>query len=129
MPMRKSNQRTFHRRLYAGQLQRLTLLKRDDDLRQGTVRSCSLFQCRRSEITKTGQTIQHDMTSNNRCTWQIPRTELDRVGVNYLNPLDRFYDPVDGGTWEPESTTLITVRLFGNWISVDCLRVDPPAGG
>jgi hypothetical protein len=127
MPMRKSNTRTFHRRLYGGQLQRLTLLKRDDDLRQGTVRALQLFQTRRGAITKTGQTLQHDMVTNQRCTWQLPRTELDRVGVAYINPLDRFVDPVEGGTWQPESTTSISVKLFGNWVSVDCLRIDPPA--
>lgn len=45
MPLRKNNTRTFHRTLYAGELQTITLLKRGDDQQEGTVRKVILFDC------------------------------------------------------------------------------------
>lgn len=124
MPLNKKNQRGFHRTLYAGQLQKITLLKRGDDLQQGTVTAHVLFNCRRRMISKTGQTIAGDISSAHSVTWVIPRQELDRVGVNYLNATDRIVDPVEGGTWQPESTTGLLIKLFGNIVNVDCLRTD-----
>lgn len=125
MPMNKKNTRTFHRLLYVGMLETVTLLKRDDNQRQGTVTSYTLHQCRQGQITKTGQTIQGDMISDHRVTWHIPAIEMDRIGVAYLNPLDRIVDG-QGRHWQPESTTSITIKLFQNHFCVDCLRVDPP---
>ncbi len=126
MPLSRRNQRTFHRTLYAGWDQKLTLLKRGDDQDQGEVVAHTLFHCRRKQITKTGQTIQGEESSDHFTTWVVPRIELDRVGVAYLNNLDRFVDPIEGGTWQPESTTSILIKLGGNYINVDCQRVDPP---
>ena len=125
MPLNPRNTRTFHRCLYAGILETVTLLKRGDDQKQGTVRAVKLFQCRRRQIQKTGQTIQGDMVSDHTTEWMIPKIELDRVGVAYLNNLDRIVDKKNRH-WQPESPTTITVRLFENYVSVACLRVDPP---
>ena len=128
MPLNKHNQRVFHRTLFAGILESVTLLKRGDDQQQGTVRSILLFQCRWGLITRTGETIQGGMLSDHRRTLHIPRVELDRcnVGVQYINPADRFIDE-QGRHWQPESTTEIREKLFEVHVCVDCLRVDPPA--
>ena len=124
MPMNARNQRTFHRTLYAGMLEKITLLKRNDNQQQGTVRAITLYQCRRSMIFKKGQTIAGDELSDHRVTWHIPRVELDRVGVAFLNPLDIIKDNKNR-YWQPESPTTITVKLFEVHVCVDCLRADP----
>ena len=126
--------RNVARTLFAGTgaLKSITLLKRNDDLQQGTVRAVKLFDCRKSFQTKTGQSIQGEMSSDHRCVWHIPRVQLDRAGVTYLNALDRIVeDKEDGGKklviprqWQPESTTPITIKLFENEIDLECLRVD-----
>jgi hypothetical protein len=124
MPLNEKNTRTFHRTLYGGtgMLQTVTLLKRDDDQRQGNVTAYKLFQVRWSRIFKTGEPILGDMSSSHTRTVHLPRIELDRVGVAHINALDRFVDR-EGVTWQPESTTNITVKLFQNHICVVCLRV------
>lgn len=126
MPLNAANQRYFHRTLFAGILETVTLLKRGDDQQEGTVTAIQLFECRRGQITKTGEPLAGDETADHRTTWHIPRSEMDRVGVAYLNSLDRI---VDGKNryWQPESTTPITVKLFEVHVDVDCLRTDPPA--
>lgn len=126
MSMNKSNTRTFHRRLFAGMLETIRLIKREDDQREGVTRSYTLFQCRRSLMTKTGEPIRGEMTSDHRCRWHIPRTELDRVGIGYLNHLDTIVDG-NGRFWQTESTTEIDVKMFSNHVDLACVRVDPPA--
>ena len=125
MPLRANNQRVFHRCLYAGQLQTVLLLKRNDDQQQGTVRTIKLFQVRQSMQQKTGESIQSDMEANTNCSWHIPRTELDRVGVSYLNNLDRIVDRKNR-YWQPESGDTITVKLFEVHVCISCVRIDPP---
>jgi hypothetical protein len=122
MPLNKHNTRVFHRRLYSGILESVTLKKRNDDQQAGTVRSIRLHQVRWSRTFKTGEPIAGDVTSSESRTLHIPRVELDRVGVAYINSLDRFVDE-QGGVWQPESTTTITVKLFLNHLCVACLRV------
>ena len=126
MPLNKTNTRTFHRTLYAGILEKVTLLKREDDLRQGTVTSYTVYQIRWSRVYKSGEPFQGDMHSDHRRTIHIPRVELDRIGVAYINPADRFVDE-QNRIWQPESTTQIVIPLFSNHICVDCLRADNPA--
>lgn len=110
-----------------GVLQRVTLLKRDDDQRQGTVTAYTLFQCCRSRITRTGEPIAGDETVDTRCTWHIPACELRRVGVNHLNATDRIVDEVNGtGTWQPEATTNITEKMFQQYLDLECLKTNPP---
>lgn len=124
MLINPSTTRTFHRRLFAQQMQTITLIKRGDDQQQGTTRTLTLYECRWGIINKQGQTLQGDMVSQHERPLHIPRTELERVGVEYLNPLDRFVDE-QGRTWMPESTTPIDVKLFENHVDVQCLRTDP----
>jgi hypothetical protein len=89
------------------------------------VTSYLLFQCRRSLITKEGEQIQGGVQTDHRTIWHIPRIELDRVGVKYINSLDRILDQ-QGRYWQPEATTQITDKLFENHLDLQCLRVDPP---
>lgn len=129
MPLRRNNTRRFSRKTYAGITEKVRILKRNDNQQQGTVTTYILFRCRRSQIAKTGETIQGDMVSDHTTVWHIPRTELERVGINYLNPLDRIEQLQGreaGWWWQPEATTVIDVKLFGNEIDLACLRVDPP---
>lgn len=113
----------FRRRLYGDILQTMTLRKRGDGQLQGQVDDYTLFRVRQGAITKTGNPIHADMTTNHTCTIHIPRGELDRVGVNYLNALDQLIDE-KGRYWQPEADTNIDVRLFEDEICVSCERID-----
>lgn len=136
MPLNHANTRTFHRRLYSGELITCILLKRGNDQAQGTVVSHALFETRRSSQVKRGEPIQDDMAAQHTTSWHIPVTELHRVGVQYLNALDRIVEdhgqgnavlsPQDWHYWQPESGDTIHVKLFSNWVTFDALRVDPP---
>lgn len=126
MPMRKNNTRGFNRRLYAGELQTITLLKRDNDQKEGTVTAYVLYDCRCEKIHKRGQPIQGDMSIDHQTIWHIPSEQLRRVGVNYINVLDRFVDK-HHRFWQPESGQLIVTRLFENQCFISCCRVDPPS--
>lgn len=126
MPLNRRNQRSFHKTLYAGELETCTLLKRNDDQQQGTVTTYTLFNTRRSRIYKTGEPIQYDISSDERAIWHIPRQELDRVGVDHLNAADRIVDKFNR-YWQPESNTNIVIQLFENMVNLDCVRIDPPS--
>ena len=87
-------------------------------------------------VFKTGETILGDMLADHHCVWHIPRTELDRVGIRYLNPLDRIEQLEDGAarekgwTWQVESDTAgYTLKLFGNHYCCACKKVDPTPSG
>lgn len=123
MVLNRHSTRTFHRRLYSTELQSITLLKRGDDLQQNIVTKYQLFQCRRSYITHTGETIQGSMAGSDTVIWHIPKIELGRVGVAYLNDLDRIVDPILNQTWQPEAGNPIQIKLFGNQIRITCRRI------
>ncbi len=127
MPLNRNNTRVFQRTLYAGQMLTVQLLKRNDDQQEGTVTAFTVFDCRHGPMYRTGEPIQGDEGSDHRTTWHIPVIELRRVGVAYLNPADRIVDTEDGFKryWQPESTTIIQLKLWGNFVDVDCLRIDP----
>lgn len=129
MPMTRTNTKVFHRRLYAGELRTITLLKRGIDQQEGTVVSYKLFQCYRQWITKSGQPIQNDMTVSHRTLWMIPKTEMDRVGISDINVLDRIVAKSDETNrleyWEPESGQSIGLHQFGNFVKIQCVRIDP----
>lgn len=126
MTLRKQTTNVFHRRLYAGILETVTLLKRDNDQAQGTVTAYLLFNCRRDMMIKHGNPIHGEMTSDHRTAWMIPRTELERVGVNYLNVLDRIVDK-ENRYWQPENHEQIYIKLFSNYVDIACIRIDPSA--
>lgn len=125
MVLRKLNTRTFHRSLYAGLLETVTCLKRDDNQRQGTVRAVKLFDCRWSRITKGGQPVRGGMTSDHQRELHVPAIEMERAGVRYFSALDRFVDK-EGRYWQPESGDTLTAKLLENHWCVPCRRVDPP---
>jgi hypothetical protein len=83
-------------------------------------------------IFKTGETIQGDMSADHRTTWHIPRIELDRIGIAYLNAADRIrqdFGNEKGSYWMPDAETRISVKLGSVEIDLDCTRVDPPRSG
>ena len=125
MPIGPKNQRTFHKRLYSGMLETVRLLKRGNDQQQGTVTAYTLFQCRRSIISRTGESIQQDIEVDTRTVWHLPTIELERIGVAFINNLDRIVDNI-GRYWQPEANVLIQHKLFSTHSHVHCLRVDPP---
>lgn len=129
MVINNINQRHVNRRMYTGTgaLVSVTLLKRGDDQRQGTVTSYTLHECRASAVHKSGNPIQGPMAAHSRVVWHIPMVELERVGVNYLNALDRIVDPT-GKYWQPEATNEITFKLILTHYCLECREVDPPAG-
>lgn len=125
MPLEPRNMRTFHRALYGKILESVTLLKRGDNQQQGTVTSYRLHQIRWSRVYKAGNTIQGDMNAEHYRQIHIPRIELDRIGIAYINPTDRFIDK-DGRYWHPEANEQIVVQLCEQHVCVNCRRVDPP---
>ena len=126
MPIRKNNTKSFFRKIFAGEVESVCLLKREPDQRAGTVREVGLYPIRWKPIMQTGEPLQGSFTSVNRRTICIPRAALDEAGVAYISSLDRFRDE-QGRHWQPESTTIIDIKLFENIVNVDCLRCDPPA--
>lgn len=122
--MRRRNTQVFHRGLYRGQMETVILLKRGDDQQEGTVIQHTLFQVRRSNLSKSGEAIAFDVPASTAIQWLIPCTELRRVGVNYLNVLDRIVDKYQMW-WEPESPQNIELAIFDNYYIVNAIRVDP----
>ena len=126
MPLRKNNTRSTIRMLYAGMLETVTLLKRDNDLREGTVRAITLFDCLRMAITKSGEPIQGELPVLSTTVWLIPSSELARNGVPYINVLDRLVDQWNR-FWQPESGQSISNNLYENIVRIVCVRIDPPS--
>ena len=124
MPLCRSNTRVFHRTLFGGQLQTVTLLKRGDDLQEGTVRTVKLFECLMFPFTKAGEQIMNDISVGISAHWLLPGSELKRVGVLWLNSLDRIVDRFNRW-WQPEADVLISIMLFENYYSFTAKRVDP----
>lgn len=127
MPIDKYNQRDLHQHLYngIGMLQRIRLLKRGPDQQQGTVTAYILYNCRRSAITRQGQTLDGKLSSKSRVTWHIPQEQLDRIGVKYLTALDRIEDIEYGtGTWQPEASDRVVEKLLATHNDVFCIGVD-----
>jgi 2-keto-4-pentenoate hydratase/2-oxohepta-3-ene-1,7-dioic acid hydratase in catechol pathway len=122
MPLRRNNTRHFYRVFYSGITETIQLLKRNNDQQEGIVTAYTIFACRRSKISKTGEPIQEEMAANHHCTWHIPRSELLRVGLNYINAADRIVNREYNleYTWMPESDTRIDEKLFGNQVDIEC---------
>lgn len=117
--------RFFHRWLFSGRTEKVKLLKRKDNQQQGTVTEYALYECRWAGITKQGETIQQDIQVGHRRILHVPVSELERIGVEYINPADRFVDK-ENRYWQPESDDTIFVKMFGNHLDIPCQRIDPP---
>lgn len=127
MPLRPETAQYRHRGLYAGQDQSLILYKRHDDQQEGwQFGGMTLYNCRRSMIHKAGEPLQGEMMSYHRTTWHIPKIELTRVGMAYINPTDYIFDPIEQKWWQAESPQTITEKQWGTWVVVDSVRIDPP---
>lgn len=125
MPLNRANSSSFHRTLYAGQLEKVTLMKRGDDQSEGQVISYTIFECRRGNPSKSGEALQQEMAVSHSVQWLIPNAELRRVGVNYIDVLDRIVDQFNMW-WQPESGNTIVLSQFDQYTILDCVRVDPP---
>jgi hypothetical protein len=133
MPLDQYNTRLFHWNLFSGQIQTVTLLKRNDDQQEGTVTAYTLYGCWRSRMTKGGQQIQGDMTADHQTVWHVPRNALlkaqpkaggQTVLISYLNNLDRIIDD-HNRWWQPESDLSIDIALMEGMVKVICHRRDP----
>jgi len=115
--------RTFHLNLYSGMLRTIVINKRGTEQNQGTGTNLTLYNCRRKKIYYGGQNIRGQMTSNDYTVWQIPRVELDRVGIVNLNIVDTITDQASGEVWQPESDDVLIRQLFDNFVNVPCKRI------
>lgn len=104
-------------------LRTVTLTKRGLNQQQSTGTNYTLYQVRQKKQYYGGQNIDGNMTSSDYCIWQIPRVELDRVGVKDLNIVDRITDNATGEIWQPESDDIIVSQLFENVINVPSKRL------
>lgn len=130
MVIRRENQGGIHHKLFAGIVQNITLLKRGDNFTASTVTAYKLFDCWKGTIRKYGEMIggafqDGDQQASHMTTWHIPVIELKRIGITYLNPLDRFVEENPNRYWQPEATTIIVFNLIENFFDVECLRIDP----
>lgn len=123
MPLNPRNTGHFHLPLFGDIAETVTLHKRGDDQMEGVVVTHRLFRCWwEAEESKSGHPVQGDMAVTHRRTLNVPKSELKRVGVNYLNVLDRFADK-QGRVWQPETNQTFNFQLAGNYVQVECVRV------
>lgn len=128
MPITADNQRYMMRHLYAGQLENITLLKRGSD-QDSTYVSYKLFGCRSSYKYRIGETSITDLDVGNNTIWHIPREQLDRVGVQYINHLDKIVDS-QGRHWQPEANTAgMTIKLLNTHVCIACKQTKEGTAG
>ena len=104
-------------------LRTVTLTKRGNNQQQSTGVNHKLYGVRQKKQYYGGQNLNGDLTSNDYCIWQIPRTELDRVGVENINIVDRITDDATGEIWQPESDDIIVNQLFTNILNCPSKRI------
>lgn len=124
MGLTKQNQRIFYKNLYRGWLESVTLLKRNNDQQQGTVTSYTLANVRPRRIYHTGEAIDGSMASADKRGFLIPDAELAAVGLSVrdINALDVIVDE-NGRHWQPEAPKSIEIKLGGNYVGVECVRI------
>lgn len=122
MGLSRRTTRTFHRYLYPD-LRTIVLHKRNRGQQQGSGTNYQLFNCRQKRIHYGGQNFDGTLTSNDYCEWMIPREELDRVGLDDLNIIDTITDVETGEVWQPESSDVLTIKLWRNFIDVPSKRI------
>lgn len=114
--------RTFHRKLYGGFNETVTLYKRGDNQQAGTVTVRKLFECRWSRIFTSKEPLDDDVSASQSRTLHIPVSELEKAGFEYVEAGDKFRDKEDR-YWQVEATVTITTKLKQSHIDVPCLRV------
>ena len=124
MPLNARNTKDFYQVMIADQIESVILYKRGNDQLEGNVIEYKLFRCWWGPDTqKSGQPIEEDMATNHTIKLTIPLDQLKRVGINYLNVLDRFKDK-KGRVWQPETRQSLNSELFENYITLDLIRVE-----
>lgn len=130
MPLDRYTLRDFYRRLYApaGMLETVTFRSRGRGQNQGTGTNNTLFGVRQKKVFKTGQNIDATppagapQTEPEYCVFQIPREELDRVGITDPKIIDTITQE-NGQVWQIESSNLITIQALKQMINVECQRL------
>jgi hypothetical protein len=121
--MNRQNQRYFYRKLYAGWLDTITIQKRANDQNMGQVTTLTAFECREKKIHHSGEPLRGTAAAGDRTVWQIPRVEMDRLGITEFNALDRIIGP-DGQTWQIEANDgEVTIQLGKDYCNLSCRRV------
>ena len=125
MPINRANSRTFHRRLYAGMLEKVIVYKRDPLLQAGTVHKYCLFDVRPSQIQKSGEQLggtDGSMGAKEYRVFHVPRIEMDRVGIQFFNAGDVFEDK-EGRQWATLAPETIRTKLLQQHVCVETERL------
>ena len=124
MPLDKYSLRDFHRKLYApaGMLQTAIVRKRGLGQSQSDSTNYTLYSCRQQRVFYKGQNVDGSMTTEDYCVWNLPREELDRVGITDLNVIDTITGE-DGQVWQWESDGEGIIQLMRNWNKFTCKRI------
>jgi hypothetical protein len=124
MVIRRDNQQTFHRHMFAGISQPITVWKREDYPNRSVIHQLRIFDCWRSTIRRFGeQYSMGDQVSNHHVTWHIPVIELRKYNVTTFNMLDKIVED-DQTFWQPEAPKVIVYDLMSNYFDVECVRVE-----
>lgn len=123
MPLNRDNTRTFHVTLYAGWTDTITIQKRSNDQNMGQIRTLVAYDCREKKIDHSGEPLKGTAAAGDRTIWQIPRIEMDRLGITEFNALDRIIGP-DGQTWQIEANDgEVKIQLGKNFCNLSTRRV------
>jgi hypothetical protein len=123
MPLNRQNTKTFHINLYKGWSDTVTIKKRANDQNMGQIRTLTAFNVREKKIHHEGEPLRGTAAAGDRTVWQVPRIEMDRLGITEFNALDQIIGP-DGQTWQVEANDgEITIQLGKNVVNVSCRRV------
>ena len=132
MPLNARNTRQRHRCIWGGRQETVTLLARGNNVWEPggvndavVVRSVTLFRCLWGPIDKSGSILDNERAAYMDRRLTIPRSEMDRVGVPYINAAFFFVDKF-GRFWTATASPPIHAALFENYISMTCHRIDPP---
>lgn len=122
MGLSQRTTRTFHKYLYPD-LRTVVVRKRGRGQQQSESVNHTLYGVRQKRFHYGGQNVDGAMTTNHYCEWMLPRTELDRVGIDDLNMIDTITDVATGEIWLIESRDVIEVKLWRNYINLVTKRI------
>lgn len=120
--LNKQHLRTFHRKLYAGFDESVTMHKRGDNQQAGTIVVKRLFNVRWSRIFTTKEPLDGTVSANQSRTLHIPISELEKAGLTYVEAGDKFQDR-EGRFWGAEATVTLTEKLREEHLDIPCLRL------
>jgi hypothetical protein len=135
----KSQRNLYRGMLFADLTVPVRLFKRGDGQQANRVTEYRLFACRRGQVVRTGEHVDGETTTGHTTTWHVPAAEFKRHGVEYLSSMDRIVEDHAPGEvnaplpqdqwewWEPLADTVVTEKLMGTHVDVECRRTDPGA--